>query len=84
MDNTRDDTNVRFTKQKLFVSSSALIPTTEKHWLQTVDDAMFWLKTIDRIRPKLRNAFNDTMGTVDNTSVRTVINSQLERCRISD
>ena len=70
--------NVRFAKQDLFTSNCVLIPTTEKHRLQTVDDTLFRLETINCVRPEMHDTFNDAMGTVNNSAMIVVIDRELE------
>ena len=67
--------NVRFAKQIL---NSVLIPAMEKHRFQPVNDSMLWLDPIECVGPKLRNAFDDGVGAVDNAAMRTVIDGKLE------
>ena len=76
--------HARFAKQKLFVSNGVLIRAMEKHRLQAINDSMLRLESIDCVRPKLRNAFDDGMGAVDDAAVRTVIDGKLEWRRVSD
>ena len=84
MGQKRDNIYTRCAKQKLFVWNSVLIPTTEKHWLQTVNNPMFWLETVNCIGPKMRNAFDHGVCTVDNSTVGTEIDNKLECCRRGD
>ena len=79
-DKAEDSTNIRRAKKVLFISNNVLIP----HWLQTVNDSTFRLEAVNCIRPKFRNAFDDSMCTVYDSAMGTVIDGELEGRGVSD
>jgi hypothetical protein len=73
-----NDKFLRFTEQELFISDGILVPATEEDGFQSIYYALFLRQMIDRIWPKLRDELNDGISSVDDASVRTIIDSQLK------
>lgn len=70
-------------REELLVSKLVRAPSMKEDGLQTVDDTSFGREVINCIWPKRIDDFNNRMGTVYDTTVRPIIDGQLERCRMS-
>lgn len=74
--------NSRGAEEELLVMNSILIPSTEKDGFQSIDYSALLGERVDSMRPELSDKLYNRVSDVDNSPMRTVIDSQLECSRL--
>ena len=70
--------NSHVAKQESLVLHRILVPAVEEHGFLPVHNASLLRENINRVRPEVRDELDDRVGTTNDTTVRTVVDGELE------